>query len=209
MISTLTYLSGYTAHSITKLSINSKWRAFLCRLTLQIALGSTSHPPSRSPSGQNKFLWEDHLCWPNFKFFSQIPNMIWLNFLKLLCVKVAECQFSSGGIWKRERNPEPVFSVWGTTFIISIPYNDIKAICHVPFIQGFGTISQHSETCSRVFINNNQQHLAGVYDVPDIVLGIFDNKLSPNLETVKVLIAQSCLTLWDPWTVTHQAPLSM
>ena len=66
-----------------------------------------------------------------------------------------------------------------------------------------------SKGLARVFINNNQQHLAGVYDVPDIVLGIFDNKLSPNLETVKVLIAQSCLTLWDPWTVTHQAPLSM
>ena len=52
------------------------------------------------------------------------------------------------------------------------------------------------------------QYMLNYYDVPDIVLGIFD-KLSPNLETVKVLFAQSCLTLWDPWTVVHQAPLSM
>ena len=26
---------------------------------------------------------------------------------------------------------------------------------------------------------------------------------------VKVLVVQSCVTLWDPWTVVHQAPLSM
>ena len=26
---------------------------------------------------------------------------------------------------------------------------------------------------------------------------------------VRCLIAQLCLTLWDPWTVAHQAPLSM
>ena len=26
---------------------------------------------------------------------------------------------------------------------------------------------------------------------------------------VKVLVAQSCPLLWDPWTVAHQAPLSM
>ena len=26
---------------------------------------------------------------------------------------------------------------------------------------------------------------------------------------LKVLVAQSCPTLWTPWSVTHQAPLSM
>ena len=37
-------------------------------------------------------------------------------------------------------------------------------------------------------------------------------KKSPHLlyfMKVKVLFAQSCLTLWDPMTVAHQAPLSM
>ena len=26
---------------------------------------------------------------------------------------------------------------------------------------------------------------------------------------VKVLVAQWCLTLWTPWTIAHQAPLSI
>lgn len=144
--SAFAYPFGYWACTIRKPSISSKWRASLCKLTLQIALGSTSHLPSFSPSGQNKFLWEDHFCWPNFKFFSQIPNMSWLNFLKLLCVKVAECQFSSDGIWKKEWNPEPLLTVYeAPPFITKYFHNNTRAICHIPFIQGSDTISLFSE----------------------------------------------------------------
>ena len=34
-------------------------------------------------------------------------------------------------------------------------------------------------------------------------------EVSGHTDLVCVLVAQSCLTLCDPWTVAHQAPLSM
>ena len=33
--------------------------------------------------------------------------------------------------------------------------------------------------------------------------------MEPDFHLQKVKVAQSCLTLCDPWTVAHQAPLSM
>ena len=38
---------------------------------------------------------------------------------------------------------------------------------------------------------------------------LLERRAMTNLVKVKVLVAQSCLTLGIPWTVPHQAPLSM